>query len=273
MQPNTRSPRRAHPAAVAAFAASLLITGCGGTSLLGIEAPDREYWGGYCADTVHVVTRPASWTGRGWLAAGGFVAGVLVLQAQDEAVRREVQDARDEWVDDIAVWGEHLGSVEVLLPVLAVGYGIGYAADDGKLKEASLLGFESVVISGIVGQGIKHLFGRARPYEEEGAYEFLGPSWVDGHDSWPSGHTTIAYATATALHLEYRTPWVSVPAYLLATLGAWSRVNDDAHWTSDVFAGAFWGTSVAWGVYRARENRAGGQLTVVPGGVGMQWRF
>jgi len=70
-----------------------------------------------------------------------------------------------------------------------------------------------------------------------------------------------------------RNSWVSVPAYLLATLAAWSRVNDDKHWVSDVFAGACWGSAVTVGVYRAREGRGGAQLTAVPGGVGLRWRF
>ncbi|MFN3455622.1 MAG: phosphatase PAP2 family protein [Pseudobdellovibrio sp.] len=62
--------------------------------------------------------------------------------------------------------------------------------------------------------------------------------------SFPSGHTSSAFATATALSYAYG--WkAGVPAFLLATSIGMARVVDNAHWLSDVTAGAalgiFWG--------------------------------
>jgi membrane-associated phospholipid phosphatase len=66
--------------------------------------------------------------------------------------------------------------------------------------------------------------------------------------SMPSGHTSTAFASATALTYAYGF-WAAVPAYSLATLVAVSRLSDNAHWLSDTVAGAtvglFWGRATA----------------------------
>ncbi len=66
--------------------------------------------------------------------------------------------------------------------------------------------------------------------------------------SMPSGHTSTMFATATSLTYSYGAD-IGVPAYLLATLTAISRMSDNAHWLSDTAAGAFigifWGRAVA----------------------------
>jgi hypothetical protein len=59
--------------------------------------------------------------------------------------------------------------------------------------------------------------------------------------SFPSGHTAIAFMTATMVHKEYgltRSPWYSVGAYSVATTVAVSRIMNNKHWMSDVLVGA-----------------------------------
>lgn len=62
--------------------------------------------------------------------------------------------------------------------------------------------------------------------------------------SFPSGHTSSSFATATSLAYAYG-PWVGVPAFALATFVGGSRIADNAHWFSDTIAGA------ALGIYWA----------------------
>lgn len=66
--------------------------------------------------------------------------------------------------------------------------------------------------------------------------------------SFPSGHSSTAFATATSLAYSYG-PWVGIPAYGLATFVAASRVSQEVHWLSDVVAGAvigiYWGRASA----------------------------
>lgn len=58
-------------------------------------------------------------------------------------------------------------------------------------------------------------------------------------NSFPSGHTAMAFASATLLHLEYgeRYPLISALGYLSATSVGVGRVLNNRHWVGDVVMG------------------------------------
>ena len=58
--------------------------------------------------------------------------------------------------------------------------------------------------------------------------------------SFPSGHTATAFMTATMLNKEYgyKSPWVGIGAYSVATATGLMRIANNKHWLSDVLAGA-----------------------------------
>lgn len=61
--------------------------------------------------------------------------------------------------------------------------------------------------------------------------------------SFPSGHTSVAFAMAQIMHHEFgeRSVWYSIGAYSCATTVGLMRVAKNAHWISDVAAGAGFG--------------------------------
>ena len=73
-------------------------------------------------------------------------------------------------------------------------------------------------------------------------------------NSFPSGHTATAFASATILHKEYgltHSPWYSIGGYAIATATGVMRVLNNRHWVSDVLAGAGIGimsTELAYGL-------------------------
>ena len=70
---------------------------------------------------------------------------------------------------------------------------------------------------------------------------FRGPAFSvkHGSTSFPSGHTTAAFAAATVFAQEYKDRlWVPILSYSAASLIGLSRITENAHWASDVFAGA-----------------------------------
>ena len=90
----------------------------------------------------------------------------------------------------------------------------------------------------------------------------------NGHPlSFPSGHTSSAFATATSLAYAYG-PWVGVPALAVAAFIGASRINDDAHWLSDTVAGAslgiFWARASA--MADLKKNKISLIPVLVPGG-------
>jgi membrane-associated phospholipid phosphatase len=116
----------------------------------------------------------------------------------------------------------------------------------GLLASRALYLFAVQLDSGMVSQGLKHFFGRARPplLETLGPHHFAFFSWPAIMASFPSGHTITAFATAASLgfFLPRRFwPLLYLPALAIAA----SRLIIGAHYPSDVLAGALIGLACA----------------------------
>ncbi len=118
--------------------------------------------------------------------------------------------------------------------------------DDEALRNAVTMAAGTAVSYGIA-LGLKYTVKRDRPfvtYPEEFA-DKTGHDYSDSY-SFPSGHSTTAFATATALTLEYPKWYVIVPSYAYAGTVAYSRMHLGVHYPSDVLAGALIGSGCAW---------------------------
>jgi len=73
------------------------------------------------------------------------------------------------------------------------------------------------------------------------------------HLSFPSGHTTTAFAFAAVIGIEHDI-YASVAAYTLATVVAVSRMQDNVHYLHDVVFGATLGISYAVAL-KQRQNK------------------
>jgi membrane-associated phospholipid phosphatase len=109
-----------------------------------------------------------------------------------------------------------------------------------KKKEAFLI-FNSFLLSGIIVQIVKHLFFSPRPklFFGSGYHSFF----IDGiqfycNNSFPSGHTTTAFATATILVLLSKDKKVQLPVLIAAILVGYSRIYLGQHFLLDVLVGA-----------------------------------
>lgn len=101
--------------------------------------------------------------------------------------------------------------------------------------------FIGLVSAGIAVQVLKHLIGRARPRLTDTPL-FIGPSLKSGYDSFPSGHTTLAFCLA--LILSYHLPKYRSLFYVFAVIVGLVRVEGLSHFPSDVLGGAMVGTIV-----------------------------
>ncbi|AOZ92111.1 phosphatase PAP2 family protein [Paenibacillus crassostreae] len=100
----------------------------------------------------------------------------------------------------------------------------------------------ALAISHIPVSIVKKLYPRLRPYIAiKETNTFRNP--LSDH-SFPSGHTTAAFSTAFPFMLAFP-EWM--PVFLsLSTIVGFSRIYLGLHYPSDVLAGAFIGSSVAY---------------------------
>lgn len=118
--------------------------------------------------------------------------------------------------------------------------------DDDLLKNAIYVGV-SIGIDGVLTYGLKEIVHRPRPYV---TYPDIMAYETETDFSFPSGHTSLAFATATALSLKYPKWYVIVPSYFWACSVGYSRMNLGVHYPSDVLAGSILGVGSAYVTYQ-----------------------
>jgi membrane-associated phospholipid phosphatase len=155
------------------------------------------------------------------------------------------------------------GSTRNALPlVLGIG-AVGLIADSHREKQTSMMLAEALVTSAVWTSLLKYVAGRERPREIEGAVsDWTGPGGVfesepngEGRRSFPSGHATGIWATATVLAHQYPSAHlVPVLAYGSAVAISYSRMVVGAHWLSDVVVGGLIGYGCARQVIGGHER-------------------
>ncbi|HSP17202.1 MAG TPA: phosphatase PAP2 family protein [Thermoanaerobaculia bacterium] len=219
----------------------------------------------YADDAKHLALAPLQWDATQWTRFGDAVGVVAVFYAADQKLATDVQRHRTSSTNRVARDITPFGASRALeISTLMVAGGA--ILRNTTLSEAGRDSLESEIwAAGIVTPLLKRAFGRARPIQERGAHSFH--PFSSTYESFPSGHATnvFAFATAIAAHSE---GWI-VPTivYSMAAGVAAARVNDRAHFPSDVVAGALIGRAVARGVV-ALHPHSRTTLNIAPAIVG-----
>ncbi|MDR3654008.1 MAG: phosphatase PAP2 family protein [Paludibacter sp.] len=119
--------------------------------------------------------------------------------------------------------------------------------DDDLLKSALYVGV-SIGVDGVLTLGLKDIVRRPRPYVTYP--NDINPYEAETSLSFPSGHTSLAFTTATALSLKFPKWYVIAPSYLWACSVGYSRMNLGMHYPTDVLGGAIIGAGSAFITYK-----------------------
>lgn len=122
--------------------------------------------------------------------------------------------------------------------------------DDEMLRKAAVMAAGEAV-NELLKLGLKYTINRERPFD---TYSDIVPKISVSGPSFPSGHTSSAFETATSLSLAFPEWYIITPAYLWAGTVAWSRMHLGVHYPSDVVAGAIIGAGSAYLTYKINQK-------------------
>ena len=220
-----------------------------------ITAPTPVAFPGVVADAIGDFRNIPSWTNVAILAAGGL--GAALARPSDGNVSRTMSGS--ESLGSFFRIGETVGGARAQFAAALGTYAIGQFSGQNRVAAVGADLIQAQILAQTMTAGIKMSVGRTRP---------------DGTQySFPSGHSSVTFATATVLQRDLG--WkVGVPAYALATYVAASRIQDKRHFLSDVGFGA------AIGIVAGRSvtvGRGDAKFAVSPsatrggGGVSFTW--
>jgi len=121
-----------------------------------------------------------------------------------------------------------------------------YEGSESRLGKTSWQALDAGIVSQMVSESVKRIAARNRPREAQSPNE-----WGEGGKSFPSGHVSGMTAMVTPYILEYKDDYPLVhllwafPVHQMV-----GRVSAQAHWQSDVIAGALLGVASGYWAHK-----------------------
>ena len=181
----------------------------------------------------------ASFTEEDSILAFGLGTALTVMAYTQDEKMDDYWDTEDP-LGDTSFIGDVWGAGYIQAATCLGMYGWAHYTDNQELATTAEVLTEATLIQTIVINSMKPLFSRKRPEWE---------SW----NSFPSGHTGAAFVMAAVLDHRLGHKW-GVPLYALALFTGLSRMEDRAHYASDVVMGATIATVVGYQTSRYHDD-------------------
>jgi membrane-associated phospholipid phosphatase len=206
------------------------------------------------------LTLPFHTKGKDWFKVAGFALATGAVALANKPINEFATNVHNN-NPAVASASKYItrfgGSYEIY--TLGGFFAYGLIFNTQREKTTTMLATQAYIIAGVIGGVGKFLFAEQRPYYtdpisgQQGPI-FHGPFYAfkkgpDGrklshsdYASFPSGHTTAAFAAATVYAMEYKDkPLIPILSYTAATLIGLSRLTENQHWPVDVVVGAMLG--------------------------------
>lgn len=190
-------------------------------------------------ETLLFVKQPVKWKGRDWIKIGAIVAGSALLTTADQPLRDATQGQQNYYYSVPVEGGRMYGEAYSIGGVAAL-FGIyGLIAKDTTAKKITIELLQAGLYSEALTEVLKIVVGRSRPYTNDGSFTFHPFTLTnEDHHSFPSGHSTSAFALSTVMSRHAKSLTLKILAYVPAGFTLFSRIYQDKHWVSDELLGA-----------------------------------
>ncbi len=224
-----------------------------------------------------VFTAPLNFDSKDWIKFSAIAAVTGLSFIIDKDIRDYALEHRSKFRDKIFLADEYY-HVLAMGAITASIYGIGLFADNHKFRNIGLQLGEAAVYASSLAIILKTISGRARPLVNKGNTYFEPGSIGFNQNSFPSGHTTLAFAFSTVMANQkdgflWKAAWFGA-----ASLVAGARIYHDVHWFSDVFLGSAIGYFVGEFVTNHPTNSKGNKSSklsfiILPSKIGFVFNF
>jgi len=222
----------------------------------------KRLWG----DIKELPKKPGTWTKNQWYLAGGVLAATAGSLLVDDSVADFYDSHRMESLRNISFATTHFGDTKYQVPLISGLYIGGIAFGSMTMRKIAADATEASVIAALmINPALCYITGRALPSKGESPSRFRPFTWH--RYSFPSGHTSAAFALASVLDTDLRGAfgyWHTPLVYGVALGVAQSRLYDRKHYLSEVILGGAIGWSVGNWVASKNRNVAPADITLMP---------
>lgn len=201
-----------------------------------------------------VLSSPKDFQSDDWIKLTATIGITGLAMLVDEDIKEFSQSNKTEFLNSILKVDDYY-HIEFMASSIALLYFYALIDKNNDVRNLSLRLAEATVYGELINLGIKFTSGRSRPYFTESAFEYNPFKTNFDQTSFPSGHSTLAFAYSTVIAKEYNNFLWKFGWYGLAVMTAYARVYNNKHWFSDIVLGSAIGLFVGEFVNSHKTNQ------------------
>lgn len=188
-----------------------------------------------------------------WIWLGGSTLTLVAFKYDHDIYLHYANKEKEELPDSI---GDIMGTGIPGAGIALLTMGLGWSFGSDRVFGAGQSHAEALIATFMYTSGFKIVLERDRPpafSSKESAF----------NASFPSGHTSTAFATAGSI-MASAGPIIGLPFLILAGATGYSRIQQRAHYTGDVLFGAILGYTMGTGFYKHHKGGRSLAMQVFP---------
>lgn len=182
-------------------------------------------------------TSPLHYDSKDWITFSSVIGLTALSTLADEEVKNYSQKNQTNFQNNIFNIDKYY-RLDYAIGSMVLLYGYGLIAEDDNTRKLAVKLAEATALASSITLVSKIAIGRARPFLGKDNYYTNSLNFKDDYNSFPSEHTTLAFAYSSVMANEIDNIFWKVGWYSAASLVGYARIYHNQHWFSDVLMGA-----------------------------------